>query len=153
MKRKAAAFLLMPFIAALAASQPALLHAEDAPDSPQALRKAEMEFMKVNLGSIVAVTKGDVKPADPADFLTRRADALYGVARNIPTLFPEGAEGGKAKADIWKDFDGFTARADALAVAVADLRQAAATGDVAAVGDKLKAVGGACGACHKAYRE
>jgi cytochrome c556 len=152
MKRKLSAFLVLPLLAALSAAVPATVHADDE-DNPQALRKAEMHVLKVSLGGIIALSKGDAKPADVKDYVTRRADAIYGVARGLPTLFPEGSEGGKAKAAIWSDMDGFTAKADALAMAAVDLRKAGESGDMAAIGASIKAIGGACGACHKAYRE
>jgi cytochrome c556 len=55
----------------------------------------------------------------------------------------------EAKAEIWTNWDDYVAKANALGTAVAALD----TTSVETIGAGMGAVGGACGACHKAYRE
>jgi cytochrome c556 len=76
----------------------------------------------------------------------------------LPTWFPAGS--GKsagvktaAKDEIWTDAAGFATAAKTFADAAAKLDQIAQTGDAAAVTTQFQAVGMACGACHKTYRE
>lgn len=54
----------------------------------------------------------------------------------------------EAKAEIWTNWDDFVAKADALKVAAEALDATTLEGVQAGLGP----VGGACGACHKAYK-
>ena len=54
----------------------------------------------------------------------------------------------KAKPEIWVNWDDYVAKADALKAAVEALDVSSLEGIQAGMG----AVGGACGACHQAYR-
>lgn len=59
-----------------------------------------------------------------------------------------------AKADIWQDWSDFEAEADKLQSAASQLSKTVANGgDRAAVGADLKALGQACGGCHKKFRK
>jgi cytochrome c556 len=75
--------------------------------------------------------------------------------RKLVTLFPPGTEKGhdtKARPEIWTDRAGFDADAAALVTEADKLATVAATGDKAAFAAQWKAMGGACGACHRGYR-
>jgi cytochrome c556 len=90
-----------------------------------------------------------------ADFDAAAAQAAFAAiattAGNVPTLFKENAHDPetRAKPAIWQNWDDFTAKANALKTA------AEAGADVDSL-DALKAamgpVGGACKACHTAYK-
>ncbi len=59
-----------------------------------------------------------------------------------------------AKADIWQDWSEFEASATKLQQAAQKLSDAVASGaDGASIGADLKAVGKACGSCHKKFRK
>ena len=93
--------------------------------------------------------KADVKPfADSAGALARWF-------HNFPNLFPAGTETGhdtKARPEVFSDSAGFAKAAQDASDAAASLAEAAKAGDQAAFAEKFKALGAACGACHKAYK-
>ena len=93
--------------------------------------------------------KGDVtKLADTAKAMARWA-------RNLPTLFPAGTEtlhNTHALPAVWSDHAGFVKAANDLGDAADKLSALAKAGDAAGMADQVKAVGAACGACHRTYR-
>lgn len=95
--------------------------------------------------------------AESKDYATieMKAKDLMGSSEKIPELFPKGSTQGKtkAKAEIWEKPDDFSKNAKNLNKAAGELAAAAKAKDDAAVGEKVKAVSGACGGCHKAFRE
>jgi cytochrome c556 len=96
----------------------------------------------------VVQAKGDVKPLEvPAKAIARWATV-------IPTMFPAGTNKGETKAlpEIWSDSAGFKKDADALHDAAVKLADASKAGDADGVAAATKAMGEACGACHRAYR-
>jgi len=58
----------------------------------------------------------------------------------------------KAKAEIWEKPDDFAKAAKNLGKAASELAAAAKAKDDAEIGVKVKALGDACGSCHKAFR-
>lgn len=95
-----------------------------------------------------AVAGGNTSEAQAA------AAKMSANAAEIPALFKDGKPGAnRAKAEIWTNFDDFTAKANALKAAADSVAADAAAGklgsDPKAVVGKIGAV---CGACHKAYR-
>jgi cytochrome c556 len=83
-----------------------------------------------------------------------KAKDIMGTAEKIPSLFPKGSTVGKtkARAEIWEKPDEFSKAAKNLSKAAGELADAAKAGDDAAVTAKVKALGDACGSCHKAFR-
>ena len=77
-----------------------------------------------------------------------------GTAEKIPGLFPKGSTTGKTKATaaIWEKSDDFAKAAKNLGKAAGELASAAKAKDDAEIGVKVKALGEACNACHKAFR-
>lgn len=83
-------------------------------------------------------------------------------ARHIPGLYPKGSMGtpeikSRAKAEIWQDWDGYTAAARQLEDAATDLMKLTKNADKmgvssAQVDTAIKAIGGACKNCHKKFR-
>ena len=114
-------------------------------DKRQALMKDQ--------GAAAKAIKGAVEAKDYATIETKAKD-LMGSSERIVGLFPAGSNTGKTKAlpAIWEKPDDFAKHAKALGKASGELAAAAKTGDDAAVTTKVKAVGDACTACHKAYR-
>lgn len=95
-----------------------------------------------------AVEKKDYKTVEV------KAKDIMGTAEKIPSLFPKGSTAGKTKAkpEIWEKPDEFSKNAKNLSKAASELADAAKAGDDAAVTAKVKALGDACGNCHKAFR-
>ena len=108
--------------------------------------------MKGNSAAAKAI-KAAVESKDYATIETK-AKEIMGTAEKIPDLFPKGSTKGKtkAKAEIWDNWDDFTKNAKNLRKAASELADAAKAKDDAAVTAKVKAVGEACGSCHKAFR-
>lgn len=116
-----------------------------------AIRQAGQDLMAGTFGGLrIAVTaKTDVKTLLPA------ANGLAAWMRVYPTLFPKGTEtGGNTKAlpAVWSDRAGFDKAAANLVDAAQKLADLAKAGDTEAFAAQVKAVGEACGACHKDYR-
>jgi len=110
------------------------------------------KFMKGNSEATKAI-KGAAETKDYATIETK-AKELMGRADQIADLFPKGSTKGKTKATdaIWEKSDDFKAKAAGLKKAASELADAAKSGNAEAVDVKVKALGDACGGCHKAFR-
>src|SRR5262245_9369349 len=110
--------------------------------------------MKANSADAKAI-KAALESKDFATIETKAKD-IMGTADKIPSLFPnpKGSTQGKTKATaaIWEKSDEFAKDAKNLSKAAGELVAAAKAKDDAEVGVKVKALGEACGACHKAFR-
>ena len=88
--------------------------------------------------------------------LANQATALDLTGRGLTDLFPAGTGPDKlktrAKADIWRDWKKFEASAKKLNAETAKLVKIANGGDKKAAAAQFKAVGKACGGCHKLFR-
>ena len=128
-----------------------VVRAADAPDDIIAARQAGYKHIGALFGQM---RKGIDSGADVTAFAApAREIADWG--RKIPTLFPPGTETGHgthARPDIWTDRAGFDKDSAALVTQAEALAQTAASGDKAAFAAQWKVTGGACGACHRAYR-
>jgi cytochrome c556 len=115
-------------------------------------RQAGQDLLSGDYAGIraVVVAKGDVKP------LENPAKAMARWMRQFPGMFPKGSEQGhntKALPAIWSDPAGFKKAADDLSDAADKLAQLAKAGDAEGVATQVKAVGDACSACHRTYRQ
>ena len=110
------------------------------------------DAMKGNAANAKAI-KAAIEAKDYATIETKAKD-IMGTAEKIPSLFPKGSTQGKTKATaaIWEKSDEFAKDAKNLSKAANELVAAAKAKDDAEVGVKVKALGEACGACHKAFR-
>lgn len=117
---------------------------------PIQTRQVGLDLLSGTFGGVKAVitANGDVKTLVGAG----KAIARWG--KVFPTLFPAGSDKGETKAApaIWSDNAGFQKASMALSEAGGALATAAAAGDAAAAAVAFKAIGEACGACHKDYR-
>lgn len=118
---------------------------------PIEVRQTGLDLLAGDFSGIKAVitAKGDMKT------LENPAKAIQRWAMVMPTLFPKGSETGhntKALPEIWSDSAGFQKAAAALGDAAGKLAVAARAGDADAVATEFKAVGDACGACHRSFR-
>ncbi len=143
MRRKSILGVLVGFAALLVAAQ--LFAQADVIEKRQKAMKGNSE----NAKAIKAA-------AESKDYKTieLKAKDIMGTAEKIPSLFPKDSDKGKTKAkpEIWENPDDFSKAAKNLAKASSELADAAKAGDDAAVTAKVKAVGDACGSCHKNFR-
>lgn len=107
------------------------------------------------MGKNMKAIKDIVTAGGPAADVSVPAQKIAEIAAKIPDLFPQGSDAAddEAKADIWQNWDDFTTKAKGLQNEAGMLASAAGGGDIATVGAQFEKVGGACGACHKVYRE
>ncbi len=90
--------------------------------------------------------------------ITEAAGDINARLQRVPDLFPEGTsmEAGydtEALAVIWEDPDGFAEATQNAIAASEEMMAAAASGDPAAVGEKVGNLGlNGCKACHDKYR-
>ena len=120
--------------------------------NPIVTRQAGQDLVLGDFAGIRAVVaaKGNVKE------LEKPAAALARWMEQFPTLFPPGSDKGdhtKALPAIWSDPAGFKAAADHLIAEANKLAMLAKADDAGAIPAQVKAVGEACGACHKKFRE
>ena len=136
--------------AALAVAASGIAVAQNGPNLIET-RQVGFALLGGNFSGIraVATAKGDVKT------LENPAKAIARYAAIIPSLFPAGTQAGnntKALPEVWSDSAGFQKAAAGLGEAATQLAKAANAGDAAGVDAAIKAVGDACGACHRTYR-
>ena len=95
---------------------------------------------------------GAAKAISGGTDVAANAQLMADIAARIPALFEanEISSTSKARPEIWANWADFTAKAQGLeAAAQAVLAAANSGGDVAGA---ARAMGGACGACHKSYK-
>ena len=115
---------------------------------------ARMESMK-QIGDEVKVLGEMAKGKTPFDQAAARAAAaaIATHAAETPALFKaeESDPKDEARPEIWQNFADFTAKSDALVTLATDLSVSLETKDDLPAA--MKALGDACKACHKPYRE
>jgi cytochrome c556 len=117
-------------------------------------RQTIMKGFGAHMGAISMVMKGEV--ALGASHIAANAEGIEATAKLIADAFKDktgDAGPTEAKANIWTEWQSFADRAKALEVESAKLASVAKKGDMSAIGEQVKAVGGACGACHQTFRE
>lgn len=124
-------------------------------DAAVAARQAHMTLLAFNLGPLAQMAQGRID-YDAALAQTSADNLAALVAIDPMRQFPAGSDNGAvadtdALPEIWADLDDFTARYVRLREAVGTLQGNAGV-DLASLQGGLRAVGGACGACHEAYR-
>lgn len=97
------------------------------------------------------------KDAPDAKLIAANARIVNAQAAQVPKWFPKGTgpEAGfktKAKPAIWAEPAKFAAAGANLQAEAAKLQSLSAAGDLDAVKAQVRAVGGACKACHDPYR-
>lgn len=83
-------------------------------------------------------------------------EAIQKLAGSIPDMFPEGSthQKSKAKKDIWRNFEDFTAKARNLERLAGEFVRAARAGDEAAMTAAFRKMGKeGCSGCHEDYRK
>ncbi len=102
-------------------------------------------------GALGAIAKGD-KPYD-ADIVKASLATIAETAKAFPNQFNPQSDKSDAEVSpkVWDNLDDFKAKAAKLSTD-AETALAQLPADRAGVGATLKTLGGACGACHQAYR-
>lgn len=130
-------------------------HANQAAMAAIKARQAQMQLYSFNLGVLGAMAKGDVDY--DAGAATGAAENLAALSKlNQAAYWPQGSdadsvEGTRALPAMWQNFPDVMEKGQALAAAADGMVTAAGT-DLEALRGQIGAVGGACAACHKAYR-
>lgn len=83
------------------------------------------------------------------------AQAINANAKLVTAAFKHKAAEGKtdAKPEVWSNWSKFEEAANKMEMASAKLADVAGGGDMAAVGDAIKSLGGACKGCHDDFRK
>ena len=135
--------------AALCAAVPASAQFAKAEDAIK-YRQSALFVMGQHFGRIGAMANGKV----PFDAKAAAEDA--GVVEDLARLpwagFGVGTEGGKAKAEIWKEQAKFKEHSDKLQAESVKLVAAAKSGNLDTLKASFGAAAGTCKACHDAYR-
>ncbi len=144
-------------LVALAAGSALLAQSAGGPFAAQiTARQSHMRLYAFNIGPLVAMAKGEM-PYD-AKIASASASNLAALASlDQSRYWPEGSdsfenEGTNALPKIWDNIPDVIAKAQDLAKATSALAQTAGDG-LDALRAGISPVGGACGACHKAYRK
>ncbi|MCR9174567.1 MAG: cytochrome c [Alphaproteobacteria bacterium] len=114
--------------------------------------KERQDGFKENVTQLKAIKAGGESGDHGA--VQAAAESVAAFAAKIPDLFPEGTGGGetRAKDEIWSDWQGFVAAAEANEQAALKLASAAESGVASDIAAAQKALGESCGACHDKYR-
>ncbi|MFN0042227.1 MAG: c-type cytochrome [Alphaproteobacteria bacterium] len=132
------------------------VQAAAAPADSVKYRQSMMRGVGAAMGNLSAMVKGDVKFGN--NHLRANAESLAWLSSLSREAFLEntGTTGPtKAKANIWSNWSDYAGKAQALEIEAGKLVELARAPNpnMAAIGEQMKAVGGACGACHKEFRE
>jgi cytochrome c556 len=118
--------------------------------NPIEVRQAGQDLLS---GTFTGIRTAVAAKAD----LTKLQDPAKAMARWMGVFvqeFPPGSDKGNTKAlpAVWSDRQGFEAKAKDFQAAAEKLAEVLKTGDAAAAAAQVKAVGDACGACHRTFK-
>jgi cytochrome c556 len=121
------------------------------PEESIKYRKNVMKALGGHTGGVFAIAGGKV---DYKAHLNGHVIGIATIAPMVKDLFPEESANGDtaAKPEIWSQPDDFSAAVTKLEEAASNLQNVVDSGNMDAMGDALKALGGACKNCHDNYR-
>ena len=110
------------------------------------------KLMKEN-GAAAKAIKGALESKDYATIETKAKDIGNNMDK-VNDLFPKGSTSDKSRAlpAIWEKWDEFSKNPAKVKKAANDVADAAKAKDDGALAAKVKALGEACGGCHKNFR-
>ncbi len=120
-------------------------------------RQGQFKLFAMHLGQLVPMAQGQVEyDAERAGAAAANLAAVASQTQE-PYVWVEGTDNAsvqntRALPGIWENMDDFAAKYADLQAATVALSDAAGT-DLASLQGALGAVGGACSACHDAYRQ
>ena len=134
----------------LIAASPAFAQFQKAEDAIK-YRQSVYSVMGTHFGRIGAVVKGEV-PYNKED--VAKNAAIVATLSTLPwQAFGPGTEGGKAQPAIWTEAAKFKAGSEKMQTAVAELNQAAQSGNLDNIKKAFSATGQTCKACHDDFRK
>ncbi|MCP5085616.1 MAG: cytochrome c [Rhodobacteraceae bacterium] len=120
-------------------------------------RQGVMQIYAQNLGILGAMAKGTAEyNAEAAS--TAAGNLMTMMSIDQSAMWPQGTDNASMPAktgalpEIWTTYPAIAEKGKALADAVAAMNEAAGT-DLASLQGAIGTVGGACGGCHKVYRQ
>ena len=121
------------------------------PEDAVKYRQSAMFMQSQHFGRIAAMANGRV-PYDQASAVANAE--IVAMVSQLPWsgAYAPGTEGGKAKAEIWKEPAKFKEHSDKLVAETAKLLATAKTGNLEALKAAVGSVGGTCKACHDSFR-
>ena len=118
-------------------------------------RQAQMQLYAFNLGILGAMAKGEAEYNAEAAVLAANnivlAASIHQPQAWAPGSDSDAVKGSRALPAIWQNFPDVGAKSAEL-LAAAEAMKAAAGDGQQALGGAMGRLGGACSACHKAYR-
>jgi cytochrome c556 len=134
----------------LIAASPAFAQFQKAEDAIK-YRQSVYSVMGTHFGRIGAVVKGEM-PYNKED--VAKNAAIVATLSTLPwQAFGPGTEGGKAQPAIWTEAAKFKAGSEKMQTAVAELNQAAQSGNLESIKKAFSAAGQTCKACHDDFRK
>jgi cytochrome c556 len=130
--------------------------ADQATDGAIKARQAQMQLYAFNLGALGAMAKGTVE-YDAAAASASAANLLALSKMSQSGMWPQGSDIGSypdsaALPEIWSMYPDIAEKGKAFGAAAEAMNAAAGT-DLASLQGAMRELGGACGACHKVYRQ
>lgn len=130
-------------------------HIDPAVASAMDARQSHMKLYAFNLGVLGGMAQDKIEYN--AEMAQTAADNLAALAAvDQSRYWVEGSdnsvEGSRTLPAVWENMDDFMSKGNDLATASVALAAAAGT-DLAALKEAFGPVGGACGACHREYRQ
>lgn len=115
-------------------------------------RQRVMASNGANMGAIGDILKNKLPYQS---HITVHAQEIQRMSPLISDAFKKDITAGKtdAKPEIWKEWDKFTAAADAMGREAAELAKVSQSGDMEAISAQVKKLSDTCGDCHKPYRK
>jgi cytochrome c556 len=115
-------------------------------------RQKVMQANGANMGAIGDILKNKLPHQGN---IVQHAYQIQSASQLISSAFKQQVTAGKtdAKEEVWKDWDKFVAAAKELEQESNKLATVAQSGDMTAIDAQVKAVGKACGDCHKPFRK
>jgi cytochrome c556 len=110
-------------------------------------REHIMKTMGEQVAAMNQMREAKIAPAN----LAVHAEILAVTAATAKSAFTPKVAGGKAKADVWANWQDFSKRLDELVAATSDLAKTAKQGGLTATAPKLQEL--PCKGCHDTYRE
>jgi cytochrome c556 len=130
---------------------PASLQAQE-DDAFVRYRQRVMAANVANMGAINDILKNKLPYQS---HITAHAQDIQRMSMLISDAFKKDISAGKtdAKPEIWKEWNKFTAAADALGREAAELATVSQSGNMEAISAQVKKLDDACSDCHKPYRK
>jgi cytochrome c556 len=134
----------------LITASPAFAQFQKAEDAIK-YRQSTFSVMATHFSRIGAVVKGEV-PYNKED--VAKNAAIIATLSSLPwQAFGPGTEGGKAQPGIWTEAVKFKAGSEKMQSAIAELNQAAQSGNLENIKKAFSAAGQTCKACHDDFRK